>query len=76
LRTKGDVDEDRVVMAFTATTRNPCEFCGCRIGERRDRLKKIDAMATHNDVRICRTCVKRCTDILAGEWKEARRALR
>lgn len=76
LRTEGDVDEDRVVMAFTATTRDPCEFCGRRIGERGDGRQKIDAMAMHNHVRICRPCVKRCTDILAGEWKQARRALR
>jgi hypothetical protein len=40
LCTKGDVDEDRVVMKFTATTRAPCEFCGCRIGERGDGVKK------------------------------------
>jgi hypothetical protein len=76
LRTKGDVDEDRVVMEFTATTRDPCEFCGARIGERGDGRKKIDAMATHNHVRICRPCVKKCTDILAGEWKQAQRGLR
>jgi transposase-like protein len=76
LRTKDPVEEDGVVMEFTATTREPCEFCGCRIGERRGALRKIDAMATHNRARICRPCVKMCTDILAGEWKQAQRALR
>ena len=76
LRTKDAVEEDGVVMEFTVTTREPCEFCGCRIGERGGGLKKIEAMATHNRARICRPCVKMGTDILASEWKQAQRALR
>jgi hypothetical protein len=76
LRTKATVDEDGVVMELTTTAREPCEFCGSRIGERGEALKKLDAMATCNRVRICRRCVKICTEILAGEWKQATKALR
>jgi ATP-dependent protease Clp ATPase subunit len=62
-------------MSFSASTREPCDFCGTRIGDRGAGLQKIAAMATFNGTWICRQCVKACADILEDDWKAAGKAL-
>jgi hypothetical protein len=73
LRTKDRVVEDGPVMSFTTATREACDFCGCRIGDRGVGLQKIAAMATFNRTWICRQCVKACADVLQDDWKAAGR---
>jgi len=72
-----ELDEDGVLMTLAShASTEPCDFCGCRLGERTGLRARCESIVACDDARICRHCIAMASNIIETEWKQQKRALK